>query len=400
MNLEDRRKGRVVASHRIAVTAFRLGGGFAVVAVIWAAWIALRGGSWWGPAHAFLLGTVALAISGAAQMFTITWSAAPAPPAVNAAGQRWSIAGGAAAVLIGVSQDLTALTVVGAVAVLTGVGLLAHSLVRAVRHSLLRRFDLSARFYLLAIGCAVVGITLGLILGAGWAGTSYTRIRVVHGHLNLVGFVGFTIVGTLPTILPTFAHHRAVSGREAIWGWRLAIVSAVAMTAGLVFGEQAIGVGTLLAAAAMSVVLGGIVIRLSETGGRGGLPYLQVVAGSAWLIVWAVVDAVRLFTDGPLGAFDRWIAAAVIAGVGQVLLGSLAYLIPVLAGAGPRLTRNFERFDRRRWLPLIAANTVPLALVGEMPSLAAVAAGLWVVDFAWRLVRLERGGGEVNSAGR
>lgn len=400
MNIEQRRKGRVVASHRIAITALRLGAMFALAALIWAGVVAVRGGTWWGPAHTFLLGTVALAISGAAQMFTITWSAAPAPPAAKAGTQRWSIAGGAAVVLIGVSQDLVALTVVGAGAVMAGILLLAHSLVSAVRHSLLRRFDLSARFYLLATGCAVVGVSLGLLLGAEWAGTAYTRIRVVHGHLNLVGFIGFTIVGTLPTILPTFAHHRAVSGREAIWGWRLAIAAVVVMASGLLFGEQAVGVGTFIAAGSLMVVLGGVVVRLSETGARGGLPYLQVVIGSGWLVVWAVVDAVRLIADGASAAFDRWIAASVIAGVGQVLLGSLAYLVPVLAGPGPRLARNLEKFDRRRWLPLGAANLVPLAVMSGMPEVAVIATALWIGDFASRLVRLERGRDEVSSTGQ
>ena len=392
MNIEQRRRGRVVASHRIAITALRLGAAFALVALIWAGWVTVRGGTWWGPTHAFLLGTVALAISGAAQMFTITWSAAPAPPATTAASQRWSIALGAAAVLIGVSQDMVALTVVGALAVIVGILLLAHSLISAVRHSLLRRFDLSARFYLLATGCAVVGVTLGLVLGAGLAGTAYTRMRVVHGHLNLVGFIGFTIIGTLPTILPTFAHHRAVSGREAIWGWRLAVAAVLVMVSGLLFGEQAVGVGTLIAAGSLMVVLGGVIVRLSETGARGGLPYLQVVVGSGWLVVWAVIDAFRLITDGPFAAFDRWIAAAVIAGVGQVLLGSLAYLLPVLAGPGPRLARNLDRFDRRRWLPLGAANLVPLAVMSGVPGVAAIATALWITDFATRLVRLERSG--------
>ncbi|MFP5331993.1 MAG: hypothetical protein ACLGHX_06515 [Acidimicrobiia bacterium] len=392
--IEQRRRGRVVASHRIAVNAFRVAGFFLLVAISWAGWVAIRGGSWWGPTHTFLLGTVSLAISGAAQMFTITWSAAPAPSALTATAQRWSIAGGAMAVLVGVSQDRVALTVVGALAVIVGILLLGHSLIDAVRHSLLRRFDLSARFYLLAIGCAVVGVSLGLLLGTGWVGDSYTRVRVVHGHLNLIGFIGFTIVGTLPTILPTFAHHHAVSGREAIWGWRLAVIAAAAILSGVVLGERAVGVGTLLAATSLLAVLGGVVVRLAETGPRGGLPYLQVSLGSMWLAVWAVVDGARLLVDGPGAAFDRWIAAAVLAGVGQVLLGSLAYLVPVLAGPGPRLARNFESFERRRWLPLIAANAIPFGLIGGVPAVAATAATLWVLDFGARLVRLDRADGQ------
>ncbi len=94
MSLEERRSRRVVESHEIASSSFRAAALFGLVAIVWAGWVLIRGGSWWGPLHAFLAGTVLLAISGATQMFTITWSAAPAPRAGLATGQRWAVAGG------------------------------------------------------------------------------------------------------------------------------------------------------------------------------------------------------------------------------------------------------------------------------------------------------------------
>lgn len=390
MNLKQRRQRRVVASHRIAYTAFRLAAVFALVAMVWAAWVVVAGGSWWGPTHAFLLGTVSLAIAGATQLFTITWSAAPAPPAAVATSQRWLMAGGVGVVLAGVSARNAGAVLVGGVAVIAGIGILAFSLVGAVRHSLLRRFDLSARFYLLGIGCAVIGVVLGILLGVGAAGEQYVRIRTVHGHLNLVGFIGFTIIGTLPTILPTFAHHRAVSGSEAKVAWALAIGAGAAIAAGLFLGEQLVGVGTLLASGALLTILTGVVVRLSTTGLRGGLPYFQVVAGSVWLATWAVVDATRLISGQAVPPFDRWIAAAVIAGVGQVLFGSLAYLIPVLLGPGPRLGRNFARLDAHRWLPLTALNGAAVALIARVPTVAVILLAVWFADFLRRLVTLER----------
>src|SRR5690606_33311171 len=81
-------EGRVAVSHRIAAAAFRSAGVFGVVAVIWALVVLIRGGSWWGPLHSFLVGTVLFAIAGASQMFTITWAAAPPPPAAVSVAQR------------------------------------------------------------------------------------------------------------------------------------------------------------------------------------------------------------------------------------------------------------------------------------------------------------------------
>jgi nitrite reductase (NO-forming) len=380
----------VVTSHRIAVAAFRLAGLFGVAAVVWGLRVVIVGGSWWGPAHAFLLGSVTLAIAGAAQMFTITWSAAPAPPAWIAGLQRWGHSAGVGLVLVGVSTRAVGVTVVGGVAILAGLGLLAFSLVGAIRHSLLRRFDLSARFYLLGLGCAVVGVILGVLMATEAAGSRYSLFRIVHGHLNLVGFIGFTIIGTIPTLLPTFARHRAVSGREAVLAWRLAVAAAGAMLMGLLLGESAVATGSFLAAGAFVLVVVGVVVRLGRTGLRGGLPFLQVVVGCGWLVSWAVIDGVRLLGSGGGPAFDRWIAAAVVGGVGQILLGSLAYLIPVLAGPGATLGPNLARFDRRRWVPLTAANTASVAAVLGAPAVAIGLVGLWLADFTTRAIGVVR----------
>ena len=399
MNLEQRRNRRVVASHSIAGAAFRMAAVFAIVATGWGLWVLRSGGSWWGPAHAFLLGTVSLAIAGATQLFTITWSAAPAPPAAVAISQRWLHAAGVGLVLAGVSTRVAGVVFLGGTAVIAGIGLLTFSLVSAVRHSLLRRFDLSARFYLLGIGCAVIGVVLGVLMGIDIAGKrlwfgdrvlDYVRMRTVHGHLNLVGFIGFTIIGTLPTILPTFAHHRSVSGSEAKAAWVLALGAGAAIAAGLFLGGWSVAIGTLLAAGAMLAILTGVVVRLGKTGLRGGLPYFQVVAGSAWLATWAVVDATRLFTDQAVPPFDRWTAAVVIAGVGQVLFGSLAYLIPVLLGPGPKLGRNFARLDAHRWLPLTTLNGAGMALVTGTSVIAPILLAVWIGDLLRRLVTLER----------
>ena len=381
-------KGRVAESHRIASAALRLAGVFALVAAGWSVAVAISGGSWWGPVHAALAGGVLLAISGIAQMFTITWAAAPAPSERLAVSQRWTLAVGVAAVLIGVDKDIHWLVIAGAASALLGLGLLATSLVGSVRRSLLRRFDLSSRFYLLAISCGVVGVTLGAMLGAGLV-TDIDMV-VVHAHLNLVGLIGFSITGSLPTFLPTLAHHRAVSGDEAIAGLWLAVAATLAMAAGVFFGPGSVGVGVGVSGLAMAVVLAGALLRLGWRGADlGGLAYLQVALGSGWLVVWALVDAVRLLDDGLVRVLNGWTGAAVVAGIGQVLAGSLAYLVPVLAGPAPRLGRNLGRMDSRRWLPLGAANVAGLALVVGEPAVAGAAGAIWFVDVAWRLTRLE-----------
>jgi nitrite reductase (NO-forming) len=322
-----------------------------------------------------LAGTVLLAISGASLLFTITWSAAPAPARWVAALQRLTLAAGVALVLWGRAVSVGWLVGAGAALTLVGLGTLAGALAGSVRRSLLRRFDLSSRFYLLALAAGIVGVTLGGLMGTGLADNWYARAQLVHSHLNLVGLVGFTIIGTLPTFLPTLAHHRAVSGREVVVGWWLACAAAALMAAGLWGGETAVGAGTLLAGAGLVMVAVGVAARLGVAGLRGGLPYLQVVAGCGWLTAWAVVDGARLVGGFGSQSLTGWTAAAVVAGVGQVLMGALTYLLPVVrvGGKGSRL---------RQLLTVALANLAGVALILGLSGLGLAAATVWLVVVA------------------
>lgn len=390
MTEDSPRRRRVASIHRTAAAAFRLAGAFLVLAAAWGGWAALRGGWWWGPVHAFLAGAVLLAISGATQLFTVTWAAAVPPSPTATALQRWTLTTGVVAVLAGVTHSLRPLVVAGAVLAGIGVVLLAGLLIAAVRRSLLRRFDLATRFYLLALASGTVGIVLGAVVGGGWSGSAYLRLRTAHLHLNLVGLVGLTIVGTLPTFLPTLARHRAVSGREVRWAWWGGAAAVAAFLVGTVVGQRAVGLGGLTAAASATVVLGGIVARLGRRGLRGGLPYLQVVAGTGWLVAWATADGLRLLGGLPPEPFPPWTAAVILGGVAQVLLGALAYLVPVLLGPGPRLGPRLRRMAARPAVPFVAANVAAAGALGDAAGVVAAATGVWIVDFAVRLARLPR----------
>ena len=380
------RPRRVVASHRLLRVAFATSGAFATVALAWAAIVAVRGGAWWGPLHAFLIGAVLASISGATQMFTITWANAPPPPRWMPIGQGSALVAGTVAVLVGVTASVPSLVWAGGSTVVASLVLLAASLVQVIRQSLLRRFDLSLRFYLLALACGIVGVTLGTLLGTGVADLGVARL--VHLHLNLVGLVGFTIIGTLPTLLPTFAHHRMVSGREAVAAWWACVAAAGLIAAGLVGPVWLVGAGAVLAGTSGAVVLGGIVGRLGRRALKETLPYLQVTSGVVWLVAWTFADGVGLLRGVPTGRFAPWTAAAVVAGVGQVLAGSIAYLAPV--ALGPPIGDNLRRMGQVPGVPWAAANLMGLSLIAGFPAAAAVAGAVWFADLARRAVGLRR----------
>lgn len=388
------RSRRVARSHTVATAAFRLGGGFLAVAVGWGLVRLAVPGTWWGPLHAFVAGTVLLAISGATQLFSVTWAAAVPADRRLAAAQRWTVAIGVAGVLVGVGGHHRVVIIAGATLVGAGLGLLGVILVGVVRRSLLRRFDLSTRFYLLALVAGGFGVTFGAVVGAGGAGSAYLDLRTAHLHLNLVGLVGFTILGTLPTLLPTTVRHPMVSGREAPLAWWGCLLATACMALGAVFGARWVGAATALVAIAAGAVLGGIVKRLGlRRLLRAGLPALLIATGTLWLVGWLVHQTWVL-----AGGFHRVYASATtvgVAGVGLVLFGSLAYLIPVLAGPGDRLTANFARMQRQAIPRLFAGNAVPLMVVLGVPAPWVVAmAAAFVADFAVRVSRVlaARGG--------
>lgn len=386
MKRKTSRSGRVAASHQIARAAFVAASGFAIVAVALSIYVLVAGGAWWGPMHAFLAGTVLLAISGASQMFTITWSSTVPPRRVISSTQRWLLIIGIGSVLIGVGLDVPALVWLGGVAAAAGVVVLAWVIYSAVRKSLNRRFDLSARFYLTAFAAGALGITLGTLMGAG-AISGLPTFRMVHAHINLVGLVGLTIIGTIPTLLPTTAYSPAVSGREAVAAWWLALGGTAGIAVGI-WVPRMVGVGTLLVASAGLLIVAGILLRLWAKG-RHKTAFLQITAGTLWLIAWTVGDGISIAVEGTMAHFSGWTGAVVLAGVGQVLAGSLVYLLPVLRGSP--FVANRQIMEARPWLPLISVNAAGLCLGLGAPVAAVVFASVWLGDFAVRLNRVNTG---------
>jgi hypothetical protein len=85
---------------------------------------------------------------------------------------------------------------------------------------------------------------------------------------------------------------------------------------------------------------------------------------------------------------DDWLLVLVVAGYLQIVWGSLAYLLPMLRGGGPKpLAEGFAR--TRSWLGLAAANTAGVALAASWPDIVpTIAVAVWLADTAWRAARV------------
>ena len=353
----------------------------------------LLGASRWAVVHLVLAGALVLLISAVTLMLTVTWAAAPAPPPTPVLIQRAAVVAGVGMVVLGREAALAPwVVVVGAALHLVGLLLLAGLLVHTVRRGVKRRFDVAVAGYVVALLAGAAAVVIGAVMAVD---APHLDLRRTHLVLNLLGLVGLVVMATLPHFTATVVRSKmspaARPPRPAlILGWQAA--SLVVAVVGLGLDEPglaAVGLGAYV----VGIVLTALVMPppTSRQFRWAGPRLVSLWAGILW---WAVAvgasasDAAR----GQEVLTGRWLWVLVTAAFGQLVWGSLAYLLPVLRGGGHvRLTEGFA--TTRSWVGLAAVNVVGLGLVARAGTVASVAGLVWVVDWAWRVARLGLGRG-------
>lgn len=328
----------------------------------------------WLPLHLTLAGAVATAISGAMQNFMLALTATPAPPA----GATWAQLGlmvvGVSAIVVGVPYSIPWLVAVGGTAFVAAIAILAWMLWRSWRRSLNKRHALPMAAYGAAVMFALIGGTLGALLGShSVAGETYVHVRRAHMTLNVLGFASLTVVGTLVTLLPT-----ALRVRMPRWRGQVALALFVGGLLMQLLGwdldlTPVLAVGGI-AYAAGSLSLAWLVISVLRVERRWKVPLaaLHMMAAVAWFVSGSLTLAWAL-VHGSKG-FDAYRSTFLVAFVGgwlvQVLLGAWSYLLPNAKPAHPEV--------RRRWLSAFEmAAPVQLVLLNAGLVLMALRGGGW-----------------------
>jgi nitrite reductase (NO-forming) len=248
-------------------------------------------------------------------------------------------------VVTGVLFDVWPGTLLGATAVGCAVAWHGWTILQQLTAALPARFGSSVRYYVAAACFLPVGAGLGAALARGLADPWHTRLAVAHASVNLLGWVGLTVVGTLVTLWPTMLRTRIAEGAEAAAARALPVlvcsvlVAAGGATAGLrvvaALGIAGYAAGLLLTAPAFVDALR----RKPPT----EFPAWSVLAGLTWLIGTLVTLGVGIGTASSWQRVDEvlgWLTPFLAAGFGaQVLLGALSYLVPVALGGGPTPVR-------------------------------------------------------------
>ncbi len=387
----DATEQRVVLVQAQARRSMWVASGFVVASA--AAVVAPHDTGSWLPLHLFLVGGLVSAISGAAQLFAVTWAAGPAPSDASSLLQRSLVASGA--VLLAAGRELEAprgVTAAGGVLVVAGLALLAALLVREVRGGVQRRFDSALRWYLAALTAGAAGAGLGMVRLLGAGDGLADRLRSAHLALNLLGLIGLSIAGTLPFFTATEARVKMSprAGTRRQGALLCALAGAVALAAaGLLTGNGAITATGLMAYALGLVGMLTVLPPIRRKQLQWAGPRLaQLGAGIGW---WgaAVCGAALRASRGDPPFSSTVVAVLVIGGFAQVLAAAVAYLGPVLrAGGHERLSEGFAL--TRSPAGLVAANVAAGAATFGARDVAAVAVAFWLADAVVRGVLLAR----------
>ncbi|MCF6744717.1 hypothetical protein E9529_10575 [Blastococcus sp. KM273128] len=329
-------------------------------------------GHGWIALHLLLLGAATNAV------FVFTRHFAAALLHVRPAGERAHVTrlavlnGGVVLVLLGVSWPLPVFTGAGGTLVVAAVTGHVAALLGMRRRSLGGGRLRGVVHYYVAAGVALVaGGALGALMGTGWAGAWPTRtaLHLAHVHLNLLGWVGLTVLGTGFMLWPAVLGTRMAEDAPAV-ARRVLLLAGPGLgvlTAGLLLERPAFaaaGLTAYTAAVAWSLVP---VVRVARKAPPRTAPAVGLAAATGWLLVALVLDVVATLA-GP-GASTAVLADLVpVLGLGfvaQVLVAALTFLVPATAGGGPaghrRLAARLQALGPARAL-LTNAGVALLAL--------------------------------------
>ena len=297
----------------------------AAVDLDWGRWLAI---------HLAFVGGVSQLVLGASQFFVAAFLATTPPSRRLIAAQLALWNAGTLLVAYGVTHAAEAATDAGAALLLAGLGVYAASLIGMQRRSL-QRARWAVRWYFAAAALLAPGLVLGVLLARGTA-WEHGDLLSAHICLNVGGWFGSAIVGTLHTFFPSLTATRLRFPRlepVALATW----TGGVAVLAGsYAFDVEALSVvgwlSLLVAAVSLAANIGA---SLGATSERLSAPTLLVAAGQALLLCGVVAGAAGAISDPGTPPFSGpdppSPAAHLLAGwLALTVVGSLLRLLSLL----------------------------------------------------------------------
>jgi hypothetical protein len=332
--------------------------------------------------HMALVGGVAQMIFGALLTFIPPLLMVPFEETKSRGVQYILLNGGTVGMLMGFGvADFPMVGMFGAAVGLAFLMLFVETLTMVQKS--IQRTGLNMWFYGLAALSLFAGISLAELIAFGaFTPESVTTARLAHLHVNLMGFVMLTIVGTMHNMFPTVAGSRLYSSR-------LALISFVALPLG-VFSL----VGGFIVAEPLLQIGAGIVLLVGVCGYgwnilktwlgaemKFSLPVLHLFCATGWLIL-TVCGGILLAWNGRTDSPEFSIGTAHLMGyshmavVGfilQTIIGALSHLLPVILTLNrvknqkkrrPYLDTLTGLIEQGKWIQLAALNLGTVGMMG------------------------------------
>ncbi len=277
--------------------------------------------------------------------------------------------------LVGIPTGIWGLTLAGASLAVAAVTWHGWTIFRMLRRALPGRFRVTIRYYLAAAFSLVLGASFGVTLARVPDDPWHARLLLAHTMANLLGWVGFTVMGTLVTFWPTLLRTRIDERADRLARQALPVLISglgVLITGGLV-GQTWVATAGLAGYLAGMLWWGRALWQPLRTKPPREFAPASVAAALPWAVVglvWVGVLLVRADDWATITAQFSPIAGVFAIGLAaQLLIGALSYLIPTVLGGGPSAVRaGLAWFNKGTTIRLVLVNAALLLVLLPIPA--------------------------------
>lgn len=291
----------------------------------WGRWLAL---------HLIFIGGLSQLILGASQFFAGAFLATDPPPRglIRAQFVTWNV--GAIYLAAAVPWGVEAFVATGAALLVVSLALYVAGFA-AMRRRALNTAPWASRWYVTGAAFLAVGVVAGVTLANGYR-WQHGDLLGAHMALNLGGWLGVAIVGTLHTFYPSLTRTqlqlpRLQAPTFAAW---CGGVAALALGYGLAVDRLAVA-GWIMLCVAAALLFANVGAAVAAARVPLALPARLVGAAQFFLLAGALVAAAAAVGSGPAhalaGPTRAAVAALLLAGwIGLTVAGSMLHLLALL----------------------------------------------------------------------
>lgn len=298
--------------------------------------------STWVIVHMFTLGLITNSILVWGQHFTETLLHRRLPENARALQVRriMLLNLGIVVLVAGMIAALDAAVIVGAAVVGGSVTWYIVDLVRQIRAAAPSRFRPIVKYYAIAATFLPVGAVAGAFMGVGVSEEWSVRLHAVHLAVNVLGFVGITVLTTLVTFWATVLRTSMAKGQDSAATQSLVLLSTsvVAVAVAALFGAW------IVTAAALVVYLAAVLwhlvylARMARKAPPREFASMSIGCGLVWLPI-AVGWTAWLVADGRVTELSAVTAPLLAGAAAQILFGAMSFLMPTVLRGGPAAVR-------------------------------------------------------------